>query len=139
MDQRLLTRLKNVIVVVCDDSSSSSESSSLTSDSSSESDDDSELGDTKLLLEIRNKLNMKHLESRLEKKIIHPATIIDLPGEEAMEESKLSDIVLKRKRDGLVQEIIISVSIYYYHNNYRLLYLLCVSSLVGKKIKLQVK
>lgn len=108
--------MSNVIsFTVADESSSSTESSSVSSDSSTDSDEDSELGDTKLLLEIRNKLkNIEKAkqspktdtataataETKMESP--QPEVIVDVP--------KSAEPVQKRKREGLVQEIIISVS-----------------------------
>lgn len=102
------------------ETSSSSESSSVSSDTSSDSEDDSELGDTKLLLEIRNKL--KHIETKTNPIKDPDPNIIPILKEDEkigsplvenpLDKVKHKEQVQKRKREGLVQEIIISVSCY---------------------------
>lgn len=94
------------------ETSSSSDTSSLSSDSSSDSEEDSELGDTKLLLEIRNKLKNKETKQALHKDSptlpisINENVAVNSPSIETVVEHK--EQTPKRKRVGLVQEIIIS-------------------------------
>ncbi|GLV38878.1 SET domain containing 2 [Carabus blaptoides fortunei] len=101
---------------IADESSSSTESSSVSSDSNTDSDEDSELGDTKLLLEIRNKL--KNIEKAKHSSKTNIVTAISNPVETKTESPqpqvttvdvpKPLEPAQKRKRVGLVQEIIIS-------------------------------
>lgn len=114
------------------DSSSSSDSSSLSSGSSSEdSDSDDDMDDTKLLLEIRNKLNAPiqkvekvKIENIKEEVIDTPSPIATVSKtvdsrptsiDERLKEQfnvvrkTSSETPAKKRRVGLVQEIIISV------------------------------
>lgn len=113
------------------EATSSSDTSSISSDSSSEeTDSDDELDDAKLLLQIKNKFKqmdaVKNADKSVEVKEPDPIADDDNETERTKERSlddrlieefcfmKSSENQAKRKRVGLVQEILISVSVSVY-------------------------
>lgn len=132
---QLQTETINAIFLVSE-SSSSSESSSGSSDSSSEeTDSDDDIDDARLLLQLKNKFKNTDTVKKTEKTVVeeeeeeeevklHETSICDADGTlEEPKEKSLDDRLIeefcflrgeashsKKRRTGLVQEILISVS-----------------------------